>query len=459
MEEVDDFLAHYGVKGMKRGVRKTLIRGKVKPNSVLSRDDFGKDAKRPKEGRKEFSNYNKTLSNVYKTAHPNIKKGIKRINQQPKYSRSVRFGRIKKEYLRDISNLVEDQLNASAVLKGTSDNKKYRLKFHYDLDDKPVPSIVVEKRPGLLGRSREKKEAKRVLDAVHSEDEVLEVIMTAEFDEDGHILVLNLPEDMTHSEDFLAHYGVKGMRWGVRKDRKPRPTGVARAQDKRKVGGVVDTSLNTVPAPQGKRRRLNGGLVEESNDGGVNYVPAIRPTKARITDRLTDSQLEATVKRMQLEKRYSELAVMDQSKWQSLKSKVIKSMSEYAFQQAMGQVNKYAFGSLQSILSDVVGQKSGATNPVVRKDKDGPTRDTPVDQKTNNSRVKVNVNIDPRSATYKPEIRLEEFRERYSRLGDRKFIDIPDINTSELGFIPTKRTVVKRKPKPATPTRYRRKKT
>ena len=88
-------------------------------------------------------------------------------------------------------------------------------------------------------------------------------------------------------EDFLEHYGVKGMRWGVRK-----------APTRTKV------RVTQVPGQPGK---ATGGTGQRMSDDARRALVNKQKAKKSTTDALSDKELAALVKRMQLEQQYNNL--------------------------------------------------------------------------------------------------------------------------------------------------------
>lgn len=114
-------------------------------------------------------------------------------------------------------------------------------------------------------------------------------------------------------ETFLAHHGVKGMKWGVRKKRQSRvDTSAVNELARRKNQNVVmvDPSSigpkktgnpNVAMPDQGTLNKSSGGLVRRPN-----------------TAHLTDKQLQDTINRMRLDQQYAELTAPKMSpgkKW------------------------------------------------------------------------------------------------------------------------------------------------
>lgn len=98
--------------------------------------------------------------------------------------------------------------------------------------------------------------------------------------------------------EFLKHYGVKGMKWGVRRDRTP--TGV---------------SVKETP---GRRLKTSGGKNQSASDDAKTAAGLRQKARASTTDSLSNTELQTLVKRMSLEQQYSNLSSQNSSgakKW------------------------------------------------------------------------------------------------------------------------------------------------
>lgn len=91
----------------------------------------------------------------------------------------------------------------------------------------------------------------------------------------------------------LFHYGVKGMRWGVRtKDR---------------ASQKAPTSVEVTQTKPGKFAKATGGANHPAHPDAINALAARQKAKASTTDALSNAELQQAVNRMQLEARYTQL--------------------------------------------------------------------------------------------------------------------------------------------------------
>lgn len=96
--------------------------------------------------------------------------------------------------------------------------------------------------------------------------------------------------------DYLEHYGIKGMKWGVRKsDKSTNVSGnTVRSSKRGKIKGVELSSDNKKSATQPSDDKTKASILEQKIKSGS-------------TDVLSNKELELVVNRKNLEKRYAEV--------------------------------------------------------------------------------------------------------------------------------------------------------
>lgn len=111
------------------------------------------------------------------------------------------------------------------------------------------------------------------------------------------------------ADDVLEHYGVKGMKWGVRKDRQSVSDRVAAYKKKRSAPTKV-----TVSKGGGKTRvSATGGKNQKTTADAQRTAVIKQKAKASSTDVLSNKELEAAIKRMDLERRFNQLSPKQES--------------------------------------------------------------------------------------------------------------------------------------------------
>jgi hypothetical protein len=199
------------------------------------------------------------------------KNDIDRINNKPQYKDKdfTRDSPLRQKYYAEHQKAFIDNLQKAADEMGTnaSGTKKYTIL------EKPDGSWDV-----LLDDTKKVK---------HADEDPMTVKVTR--DAAGYILSLAIVSTtMTHGEEFLEHHGVKGMRWGFRKG----------------SGGVSTARKRTPTSDDFKKAQAAKAKIGTSKTG----------KSAKKTAPLSNEELQSLVKRMNLEKQYSELSARDKKK-------------------------------------------------------------------------------------------------------------------------------------------------
>lgn len=111
---------------------------------------------------------------------------------------------------------------------------------------------------------------------------------------------------MTEVDDILAHYGVKGQKWGVRKSESERSTpSTVKIKNKSSVRGAQDI---TVKARAGRGvTKTKGGARNVASKDAIETRATRQKARRSTTDALTNAELKKVTERMKLEQSYRKL--------------------------------------------------------------------------------------------------------------------------------------------------------
>lgn len=125
-------------------------------------------------------------------------------------------------------------------------------------------------------------------------------------------------------DGILEHYGVKGMRWGVRRSREE----LDRAAGRRRKAGKPVT-----PTKRQQRKAAKAAQKQESEDA-KKVAEAAKKIQKGDTSALTNEEMQLVVKRMNLEQQYRELETKKNKATMSEGQKVATDILDMANQQA-----------------------------------------------------------------------------------------------------------------------------
>lgn len=290
-----DALRHFGVKGMKWGVRKddsgsgrSTERGKVrraatKASTALDAADsaisktkmFGLSAERQQK-----------VSNAVKGAA--LGKAIS-LRKDPRFRGKdlKKDESLKKEYFDEIANSVKDTFTAELNAARLSEVADYAGSILANvIDISMTPKIQLT--GGGLGQIRH--------DDVSKNPVLLELAF--ETDNVGHVT------EVLTVGGVLKHYGVKGMKWGVTRADKDGSVTVKR--EKKALRGAKEVTVSQRKA--GTRVTSKGGQRHTATNDAIKAEAARRKAKSSTTDSLSNAELKSSIERMNLEQQFNKLA-------------------------------------------------------------------------------------------------------------------------------------------------------
>lgn len=266
-EFVEDFLEHFGVKGMKWGVRKKRESGQSgdssskgsekKPKEKLSKltDDKGRRlTKADAKWTGKAASFNKGMSAYNDTARTMNATHLPSINNNPKYKGKdlEKNAALRKEYNKEVEKAFTKEFNSNLQkVYGDSPSGRYKITS--------TATAANDYSPGWTISYTELK---------HGDYELIVVAKV----KNGFVVGLSLKEALQHGlsdEEYLTHYGIRGMKWGVRRKR------------------------SSGPDPSDDKKSANAAASKVGKKGN--------------TDALSNRELQSLVNRMNLEQQYTRL--------------------------------------------------------------------------------------------------------------------------------------------------------
>ena len=324
MKTVDEVLAHFGVQGMRWGVRKdaVAVSGVDRANRSMGPPMIGVRNHGPAPTKTDEKILLKATSNALsgmqskasKEEYGKFNQSIINMVPQPKYDAVWQ-----KAYDQKIAKILESHANkalkdpmvASVTASSTGDML-----------------LVVGTKPAVDSWKKDTSSAK------HS-DNMLGVTVTmleSTRDERGLITELSEGNSMMQSDsdainEVLAHFGVRGMRWGVRKDRTTRV----------KVG----ETLRTITVPH-----------HTSTDAMKAHNASVLIKKHGLKA-LTNQELKDLNYRINLEQNFRKMVPKETGRIKRGRDTMEKMIWQAGEQQLQPYINKYAGMGLAKALGPV----------------------------------------------------------------------------------------------------------
>lgn len=284
-------LFHYGVKGMKWGVRKDdggapKERGKIRRGATKASVSLDAGAKIIREGEKRLIFLpEKNRADAAKRTQYRMLAAAAKVNSDPQFKgkdikndaplKKAYFNRLKEE----AKTIYAEELNIS------------RTEAWGEFLNVDTSATTQQMRINAA------------VDRIRHADEATETLLEMNFitNELGHVTDIEVPEKyLKHFEDneyTIVHYGVKGMRWGVRKD----VASSAGGADKGPTAVVVEQKK------PGTYAKTHGGKNIPMHEDARVALEGRQKAKASTTDALSNDELRKVIQRMQLEQQYTQL--------------------------------------------------------------------------------------------------------------------------------------------------------
>lgn len=140
----------------------------------------------------------------------------------------------------------------------------------------------------------------------------------------------------TMIQNYIQHYGVKGMKWGVRK-RPVSPSGASRT-------------------PKATPKKSSFSFLRKKKKTSSKKASS-KPVEKKSVKKMTNDELNAHIKRLEMEKKYKELKKSDISIGQKLASGIMQKSVE----NIGTQLATYALGTAvnKAFKSEIVNPKKG----------------------------------------------------------------------------------------------------
>lgn len=326
-EMVSDFIEHFGTKGMKWGVRKDKVANAVSSAAQKAGPKIKSGLKAVGRGLAavgaslaesawQGSTYSdSTHEEIHNHVAKQIDNHVAKLQKSPKYRGKNLHAdsNLRNEYYQDVAK-VTDSAYRRAVKDTIGTSPSGTKSAHYINDVRGARIEVRDKKSGFPEsesplssmkdiQTRKSVEALKTQSATHAATtDAPDLEIEIKLDDNGQISGVGFvppTEGMVHSmaegEAFvLEHFGVKGMRWGLRKER-PAPEAVAPSA--------------TSKVPRGTKRKTKietqGGENHPAHEDAIKVAEAQAKLKKSGAAALSNQELRDVATRVQLENQVS----------------------------------------------------------------------------------------------------------------------------------------------------------
>ena len=306
--ERNDELYHYGVLGMKWGVHRATR--KAKNNTKLINESNKYNIKSAKYNLKSSKRAAKDIGEGFATkSKKDVKRYLSANKRAAKYNlKSAKYKSKASKTSDRKSTRYSVKSDKYAVKSSKNKMRATRLSGEYATGSKGYKYATISDRyklkstKRLLKISRNKAYIQKIQQKIKDNPEVAK-----QLGEDRIKYILSLHHSLNLSNDELYHYGVLGMKWGVRKNRSSSVGSSYRDKKKRASEAKKRMKKYEKLKKQHEKEQLKREIesLSEKKQTPIKKKESINPISSLKT--MTDDELRQRINRLQMEETYSRL--------------------------------------------------------------------------------------------------------------------------------------------------------